>query len=60
MILETGVQTTLVINCEIIFALVQKTERFRYYRPQEGRDQSLNQSQKASSLLDKSITCSIM
>lgn len=44
MILETGVQTILVINCEIIFALVQKTERFRYYRPQEGRDQSLNQS----------------
>lgn len=25
MILETGVQTILVINCEIIFALVQKT-----------------------------------
>lgn len=44
MILETGVQTILVINCEIIFVLVQKTERFRYYRPQEGRDQSLNQS----------------
>lgn len=30
--LQTGVQTILVLNCEIIFALVQKTEKFHYFK----------------------------